>query len=132
MFGLILLLVAVSMVGCGDAVPEEIRPGRSVYADTCAACHGASGQGGVGPALDTVLETWPSCSDQMEWIALGSDGWRNAHGDTYGAADRPLQGGMPANSPRLSAEEIAQVAVYERVQFGGEGIATARGSCGLR
>ena len=131
-FASVVVGLALVATACGgEAVPEELRPGRSVYADTCSACHGSSGQGGVGPALDVVVETWPSCDAQMEWIALGSDGWRNANGDTYGATERPVEGGMPANSPKLSDEEIAQVAVFERVQYGGEAIAAALASCGL-
>lgn len=36
--------------GDGDAAA-----GETVYASSCAACHGASGEGGSGPAMDSVV-----------------------------------------------------------------------------
>jgi mono/diheme cytochrome c family protein len=89
--------------------------GEEVYAG-CAACHGASGGGVSGPALTGVLETWPDFRDHLAWVAVGSQGWS---GDTYGATDKPKNGGMPAFAGTLTEEELAQVVLYERVEFGG-------------
>ena len=33
------------------AAPGDVYRGETVYLQSCAGCHGASGQGGVGPAL---------------------------------------------------------------------------------
>jgi mono/diheme cytochrome c family protein len=88
--------------------------GEHVYGG-CASCHGASGGGGVGPALTGVLDTWPDYRDHMMWVRLGSSGWPT---DTYGAADKPKAGGMPAHAA-LSDAELAQVVLYERFTFGG-------------
>jgi mono/diheme cytochrome c family protein len=89
--------------------------GEEVYGQ-CAACHGASGGGVSGPPLTDVLQTWPDFRDHVAWVAVGSQGWP---ADSYGANDRPKNGGMPAFASILSEEELAQVVLYERVEFGG-------------
>jgi mono/diheme cytochrome c family protein len=41
----------------GDAVVGEVASGEAVFQRECASCHGASAEGGVGPALvDTGLD----------------------------------------------------------------------------
>jgi mono/diheme cytochrome c family protein len=84
----------------------------------CSSCHGATGGGGAGPAFTdgAVQETWPDYRDHMMWVRLGSEGWP---GDTYGANEKPKQGGMPPWA--LTDEELAQVVLHERV-LGGEEI----------
>lgn len=91
-----------------------IALGEAVYSG-CASCHGAGGGGGVGPALTSVLETWPDYRDHMAWVRIGSSGWPT---QVYGAQDKPKVGGMPAH-PSMSDAELAQVVLYERVTFGG-------------
>jgi mono/diheme cytochrome c family protein len=99
----------------GETGPMAV--GEEAY-NSCAACHAASG-GGTGsfPALDAVAETFPDFRDHLMWVRVGSQGWP---GDTYGATDETKNGGMPAhNAGVLSAEDLAAVVLYERVQFGG-------------
>lgn len=71
--------------------------GAEVFSTSCAGCHGASGGGGVGPALGggAVVESLPDEADQ---IAVITDG-RNA---------------MPAFGGRLSEAEIQAVTDYTR------------------
>ncbi len=88
--------------------------GEEIYGG-CASCHGASGGGGVGPALTDVLATFPDYRDHMMWVKLGSAGWP---ADTYGATDQPKAGGMPPHES-LTDAELAQVTLYERATFGG-------------
>jgi mono/diheme cytochrome c family protein len=88
--------------------------GEHVYGG-CASCHGASGGGGVGPALDTVLEVWPDYRDHMMWVKLGDPGWP---ADTYGANGKAKGSGMPGHE-QLTDAELAQVVLYERFSFGG-------------
>ena len=125
-------LAVVLLAACGGSgTPEALVAGRTVFGDHCSTCHGSSGQGGVGPALSGVAATWPSCADHIEWVTLGSDGYRAAHGDTYGATAKPVIGGMPAHRDLLTADEIAAVAAFERVTYGGIDAATALADCGV-
>jgi mono/diheme cytochrome c family protein len=95
---------------------DPVALGEELYTK-CASCHGASGGGGVGPAFDTVLETWPDYRDHLAWVRLGDPGWPAA---TYGATDKAKATGMPPfDEGQLSEEELAQVVLYERVAFGG-------------
>ncbi len=77
----------------------------------------------------TVLETFPedACPSHIEWVALGSAGWPD---DTYGAQNKPVAGGMPAFGS-LTETELAQVVLYERVEFGGEDEEAAEQECGF-
>lgn len=133
-FGFAALALATSLAillgGCADTSDPVIQ-GRTIYGDRCSTCHGTSGQGGVGPAFAGVLTTWPSCSDHIEWVTLGSEGWKVAHGDTYGATSKPIVGTMPGHADLLTPEEIAKVAAFERIQFGGEDRTTALAECGV-
>jgi mono/diheme cytochrome c family protein len=90
----------------------------------CAACHGAGGDGGTGPAFadGAVLETFPTINDHVRWVALGSSGWQAEVGDVYGADEKPVGGSgnvMPAFAS-LAPEELLAVVIHERVAFGGE------------
>jgi mono/diheme cytochrome c family protein len=101
---------------------EPLTPaeqGRQIYtAMACVTCHGANGEGGVGPALGDVETVFPEIADHMAWIKGGSPsvGVGNPYGDP--AAGRVAQGGMPAFAS-LSDEELEAVATYERETFGG-------------
>lgn len=127
---LALLVVAVVLASCGaDGEATPLRQGRTIYGDTCSVCHGDRGQGLVGPSLDAVVETWPSCDAHVEWVELGSAGWIDRHGDTYGATDKPVEGGMPSHANRLEPGEMRLVALFERVTYGGQVEAEALADC---
>lgn len=98
---------------------DPLAPGREVYGRVCSACHGPTGEGGAGPALAGVLETFPTCEQHILWVELGSNRWKEEVGPTYGATDKEVAGVMPSFQESLTAEEIARVAAYERVRFGG-------------
>lgn len=125
-----MIIVGVSC-GPGSATSESLRAGRGVYADNCSACHGNRGQGGVGPSLSNVRDTWPSCDDHKEWISLGTEGWKSERGPVYGANDAPIKKVMPPFGERLTPEEIAAVAVFERVEYGGGDAAAELAACGV-
>lgn len=129
-FAVFVTLVGVACVPGADD-PGAVRSGRGVYGDRCSSCHGDAGQGGVGPSLANVLTTWPSCDDQMEWIALGSEGWKKTHGPTYGADDTEITKPMPGHADTLSAEEIAAVAAFERIEYGGGDAEAELAACGI-
>ena len=117
----------------GTDVVDHFLDGAAVYAQ-CQACHNADGSGGAGPAFTggAVLATFPagSCDVHIEWISLGTRGWPDA---TYGATGKPVGGVglMPPFGPTLSLQQIADVALFERVQFGGQSLADAESDCAV-
>lgn len=119
--------------GAGGGATDFIAMGGEIYSGTgvsgvnCASCHGANGEGGVGPALGGVLTTFGACPSHIEWVTLGSGGFPDGYGDT----NKPTAGGMPAFSGSLSAEQIAAVSAFERVRFGGASPEEALADCGL-
>jgi mono/diheme cytochrome c family protein len=115
-----ILALSLALSACAGAKADvPLKEGRTVYGNVCSACHGNSGQGGVGPALAGVIETFPSCDDQIEWITLGSDVWKRTYGETYGALGKPVEGGMPSHAESLTDHQIASVAAWERATYGG-------------
>lgn len=75
--------------------------GERVYNINCASCHGAHGQGSVGPPLGdgVVAENYPFIDEQIAVINEG-------------------RGAMPAFENSLTVEEIEAVALFEREKLG--------------
>lgn len=67
--------------GDGDAAA-----GEGVYSISCAACHGASGEGGTGPAMTTAAAGL-SASEVANIALNGSGGMPGVLSDTGDAAD---------------------------------------------
>jgi mono/diheme cytochrome c family protein len=115
----------------GTSTVDNFGDGAAVYTQ-CVACHASDGSGGVGPAFNSgaVLVTFPECTDHIEWVKLGTGGWPDS---TYGANGTPVGGGgvMPPFGTTLDEVALAQVVLYERVQFGGQDLAEAEVQCGL-
>lgn len=114
----------------GSDANDAFAIGGGLYAANCASCHGANGGGGTGPAFTNgaVLATFGACSDQVEWVAIGTANWPTA---TYGDNAKPVGGGglMPGYENTFTPEEIAAVVLYERVAFGNEERAIADVEC---
>ena len=111
------------------ALGQSIYDGSGIAGITCAGCHGVGGQGVASfPALTGVLTTFGACTDHIEWVTLGSAGFA---GETYGDTGKMVAGGMPSFASSLTAEQIAAVAVFERVRFGGGDPDSALAGCGL-
>ena len=112
------------------ALGENIYLGNAVSGINCAGCHSADGSGGVGPALNGVLNTFGSCADHEEWVRIGSAGYQADGRTTYGDNNKPVQGGMPPHAS-LTDEQLASVASFERVRFGGGNVDEVLADCGL-
>jgi mono/diheme cytochrome c family protein len=99
------------------ATGGPLAAGKTIFGQ-CASCHGAAGEGGVGPSFQNgeLSKSWPKFQDQIRWVSLGSNGWP---GDTYGAQNKPKKGGMPAWAGTLTPLQIAEVVRYEREVLGG-------------
>lgn len=120
-------LWAYVYVGTLDPPPQgEGAPvlGQEAYAGNgCAGCHGASGGGGSGPAFNggAIYETWPNFQDHFRWVRLGSAGWQSEEGNTYGANDKPVGGGMPGfGEDAMSDADLLFIVLHEREGLGGE------------
>jgi Cytochrome C oxidase, cbb3-type, subunit III len=119
--------------GAGGGGGDFVAMGEDVYLNvaSCDGCHGAQGQGGVGPGFSGVLTTFGSCADHIEWVTLGSSGFQEAGASTYGDTGKAIAGGMPAFGGTLSEEQLASVVAFERVRFGGADPAETLTDCGL-
>lgn len=110
----------------------EIYNGEAVAGVNCAGCHGPNGQGsGAFPALTGVLTTFGACTDHIEWVTLGSAGFQGRGDTSYGDTGKPIGGGMPGFGSNLTEEQIASVAAFERVRFGGADPDETLVQCGL-
>ncbi len=122
---LILPLWAIVYIGAfSEQTSSEpltgVALGAQVYVSAgCTGCHGASGQGGVGPKLsggDTKL-TFPDEQAHADFVKAGSS---PVKGQGYGDPARPggqhiaASGGMPSFGSQLTDEEIKAVVMYER------------------
>lgn len=106
---------------------EEVDPavlGAQVYRSAgCSGCHGAAGEGGVGPALagEAVEQTFPDPAAHIEWVKSGSIGTAQAplpYGDpSREGGQRMSKGGMPSFANSLSEAEIEAVVQYEREEL---------------
>ena len=106
----------------GETGPvDPLVLGQQVFSRAgCSSCHGAAGEGGVGPALKggEAKLTFPNEADHVKWVQEGSQ--TKPVGTPYGDAARPggqhtvKSAGMPAFSGTLSQAEIEAVVKYER------------------
>lgn len=117
---LILPLWAIVYMGAfGERASTAKASPQQLYTANCASCHGATGQGGVGPALQggSTKQTFPDEAAHIAWVENGSSAVK---GQPYGSPDRPggqriaTSGGMPAFKGQLTDEEIKMIVDYER------------------
>lgn len=100
---LVLSVVALATSDGGGGEPQAqdggggSTDGQTIFEENCATCHGASGEGGTGPAFadGAVAEKYPDVADQKEIVVNG-------------------KGGMPSWEGTLSDAEIDAVIEYER------------------
>lgn len=94
---------------------DPVVMGARVYRSAgCSGCHGATGGGGVGPAMAGVKQTFPNEADHVAWVKTGS---KPTQGQPYGNSGRVSTGGMPGFEGALSQQEIEAVVKYEREQL---------------
>ena len=119
---LLLPLWAIVYMGAFGESSTAAGPasGQEIFQQAgCVNCHGAQGQGGVGPALagGEVVKTFPTAADHEKFVSEGS---ATIKGQPYGDAGREggqrtaASGGMPSFAGQLTPEEITAVVTYER------------------
>jgi mono/diheme cytochrome c family protein len=117
------LIYAGSMVKTTVADPV-FAEGEKIYATQCSGCHGPNGTDGqTGRPLNEVVGTFPDVADHIAWIENGSPAAGTPYGDPAKGRIAGSDGyttKMPGFKDTLTAEQIAAVAYYERVEFGGQ------------
>ena len=94
------LLFTVSPTAA-DPADSAVVSGADLFAFNCAGCHGAGGEGGVGPALAGGLSRFGSIEEVVAFVSAG------------------VPGRMPGFETRLSPEEIDAVVDYVWVDLAG-------------
>ena len=83
----------------GDLHPADLQAGADLYAQNCAACHGADGNGGIGANLHSIHNT----TSLRETVAL---------------IENPIGAVMPRLYPStLTDAQVQQIAAYVRATF---------------
>jgi mono/diheme cytochrome c family protein len=112
-----------SAVGPASTSSSTMALGQQLYSSSgCAACHGARGEGGVGPRIagGEAAKVFPNVSDEIAFIKSGSGPYA---GQRYGSPTRPggqagpAKGIMPAFGGSLSDTQIAAIVTYERAKL---------------
>jgi mono/diheme cytochrome c family protein len=105
--GYILSLPASPPPAAGRIDAAAVQRGGAIFTARCAACHGAEGGGGRGPALDgDALVQAPNASTIVRYILSGAKApATEAH---------PTPALMPAFGDKLSDQELADVTSYVR------------------
>jgi cytochrome c oxidase subunit 2 len=109
-------LAALVLGACGSDdggdLPPQAEAGRSVIRDNgCSSCHGANGQGGVGPAFEGLYGTEVTFEDGS--TAIADDAYITESIKDPGA--KKVEGyrvPMPANN--LDDDQIADVIAFIR------------------
>ena len=103
------LLVAVVAACGGDDDSADPDGQRIARRAGCAACHGADGQGGIGPAWDDSLGSEVELTDGTT-VVVDEDYLTRAIADPQAQVRAGFDVTMPTN--HLTDEEIAAVVAY--------------------
>jgi len=106
-------------------VAGPIGAGQKLFS-SCATCHGATGGGGVGRSFQegALQKTFPHIEDQLNLVYTGSQAYRDAGLDHYGAkavGHLGFNGNfMPSqHSAGLTEDQILAVVCHERYDLAG-------------
>jgi mono/diheme cytochrome c family protein len=97
----------------------------AVVFSTCAACHGAGGEGGTGYKLNQgeVLKTFPTIEAQILFVSNGSPAKGTPYGDKNRAGGQRISGAltavMPAWKQEFSIAQIVGAVCHERYVIAG-------------
>jgi cytochrome c553 len=95
------------------ATPDMLASGRTLYARSCARCHGDNGEGrppAAPPLAGNRAVAMSSDTDLIRIVLFG--------GYPPGTAGNPRPFGMPPYYPSLSNEQVAEVLTYIRASWG--------------
>ncbi len=134
---LVALIIAVAALGCSSSADENSsqsgnsvssdpnsRTGQEIFAATCAACHGADGQGQPNwhiPKADGTLPAPPLNGDGHTWHHADGLLYRIVSGGGKILEDPTVpsfKSGMPAFGEQLSHEELIAVIIHVKSLWG--------------
>ncbi|UCH61087.1 MAG: c-type cytochrome [Anaerolineales bacterium] len=99
LMGLVFLLASLRSVHAQAPSQDQLELGAQLYADNCAVCHGADGQGRVGA---TLAQNWPSIRPDLRIKASIENG----------IAGSPMPAWSQLNGGPLGTEEIDALVAY--------------------
>src|SRR5439155_12820511 len=110
---------ALNPASSAAPVLTPIQQGAQLFAKNCATCHGAQGEGGVGPQLagGQAKLTFPNEADHIAWVETGS--LTKPKGLAYGDPNRAggqhtiKVAGMPPFKGTLTDAQIKNVVTFE-------------------
>ena len=120
-----LALVGLAAAACGGSpTADPAEPGRQLYLNNCAACHGSAGEG-----QDDWQQRNPDGSFRAPPHGPAGHTWHHADGLLFrvvrdGGTDIPSLGvksGMPAFGDRLSDDQIVAIIDYLRTLWEPDG-----------
>ena len=104
------VVLASILTPAAAADPATAEAGQSVYAQTCIACHGATGKGAIPGVSDLTKADGPLAKSDDTLFASIRDG--------LVTPGKPLSMPPKGGNPSLSDEEIQAVLEYLRSSFG--------------
>src|SRR5437763_15786463 len=110
---------ALNPASTAAPILTPIQQGAQVFAMNCSPCHGAQGEGGVGPKLagGEAKLTFPNEADHIAWVNTGSAPHkRQPYGEPARTGGQHIakSGGMPPFKGTLTDAQIKNVVTYER------------------
>lgn len=96
----VVLLLTVSPTEAVEETPS-LAAGADLFRANCSSCHGADGEGGVGPSLMDGLSGFETVDDLRTFVSVGSPGR------------------MPGFETRLTPDEINAVVEHVWVNLAG-------------
>ncbi len=106
-----LLLACVCLLLGGQALADGLEAGKSIYEQTCIACHGPDGKGAI-PGIEQLTEKGALAKSDETLFASIKDGSHSS-----GAAiSMPAKGGNPS----LTDGDIEAVLAFIRQRFGSQ------------
>jgi mono/diheme cytochrome c family protein len=96
----VVLMFTISPTVAGAGPPDADR-GAELFQANCAGCHGAGGEGGIGPALAGGLSRFGSIEEVVAFVSTG------------------VPGRMPGFETRLDPDEINAVVEFVWAELAG-------------
>lgn len=79
----------VAVAGAVTDAGQDADGGAEVFASNCASCHGAEGEGGVGPGFEGVVDRLPDAAERRATVAEFGSGSPPGARTRGGARCRP-------------------------------------------